>query len=251
MKLKGGLFFSLFVLITFLPAGAVELSISENRGEIGTVGFVDIDEIFKKFPETQEAKKAFKQELEKNQVLVDKKKKELFAIKSELIKLKEEKMLLDTYPKEQQDGDLSTLSSTAVNLPGYTFKSKTENQTPEEIIKNPQDDNPYTKQSVQSNVKSTDDIIAPKKNIEIKIQNLEELYEQKQIEFKTFVELTQKKLSKLEEAKKQKILAKIYEAIKQAAIEEHISVVVRKQDVLFGQKMVDLTGKVIKKLGLA
>jgi Skp family chaperone for outer membrane proteins len=72
-------FASLFFIAGFV--GAIELSMSENLGEIGTVGFVDIGEVFSKFPETQEAKRQFKSELKKEEEKINERKSEIFSFK--------------------------------------------------------------------------------------------------------------------------------------------------------------------------
>ena len=51
----------LVVLLTLAaaPVRAIELSLEENKGEKGTIGFVDMDRVFREYPETKRAKEEF------------------------------------------------------------------------------------------------------------------------------------------------------------------------------------------------
>ena len=42
----------------------LELSLEENRGQRGTVGFVDMERLFREYPETLRAKEQFEREVE-------------------------------------------------------------------------------------------------------------------------------------------------------------------------------------------
>lgn len=247
----------LLIIFTFLFfavgfSRAIVISTSENLGEIGTVGFVDMDEIFNNFPETKKAKKAFRKELKKQQKKIDKKKQEVSALKNRLIKFKEERMLLNAHAGSE-DGDLSVLAASQVALPGYTPEVSAINydlQTPQSIKKSSPDNNP-NKLSVTTSItrKNTkEELITPIKKLDIKIQNTEEELREKQSELNKLITLTRREFTEFEKIKKQNIFVKIHQAVKETAIETNISVVVRKKDILFGQKIVDLTGKVLERI---
>ncbi|HOX22309.1 MAG TPA: OmpH family outer membrane protein, partial [Elusimicrobiales bacterium] len=70
---------------------ALELTLEENRGESGSVGYVDIEKVFREYPETQRAKDAFKTELERKEKAILERKKEVFALRGEIARLKLER----------------------------------------------------------------------------------------------------------------------------------------------------------------
>ena len=59
---------------------------------------------------------------------------------------------------------------------------------------------------------------------------------------------TERELLEYESRKSEILLGRIYVALKELAIKEEVSVIIDKRNILFGQKAVDLTGKLLKKL---
>ncbi|MFI5350591.1 MAG: hypothetical protein ACHQ2Z_13675, partial [Elusimicrobiota bacterium] len=47
------------VLLSSVPLRAIELSLEENRGERGSVGYVDMQRLFNTSPDAQRAKESF------------------------------------------------------------------------------------------------------------------------------------------------------------------------------------------------
>ena len=92
MRKFKGLFLTLALLGACAAAcGALELTLEENRGEAGSVGYVDIEKVFREYPETQRAKQAFKAELERKEKTIMERKKEIFALRGEMARLKLER----------------------------------------------------------------------------------------------------------------------------------------------------------------
>ncbi|HLD29236.1 MAG TPA: hypothetical protein VJC03_02755, partial [bacterium] len=81
---------ALFRLFT-VTAFSLELSLEENRGEKGSVGYVDIERVFKESPETLRAKDDFQSQIQKKEKLLNEKKSALFALKADLSRLKQER----------------------------------------------------------------------------------------------------------------------------------------------------------------
>ena len=70
----------------------------------------------------------------------------------------------------------------------------------------------------------------------------------KEEELRLFQRQTERELLEYESRKSEILLGRIYVALKELAIKEEVSVIIDKRSILFGQKAVDLTGKLLKKL---
>ncbi|MFA6002849.1 MAG: OmpH family outer membrane protein [Elusimicrobiota bacterium] len=72
-------------------AGAIELSLEENRAERGNIGFVDMQRIFKLFPETLKAKEAFEEAVRQAEEQLNLRKTDTLKLRAELEALKAER----------------------------------------------------------------------------------------------------------------------------------------------------------------
>lgn len=128
--MKRLLILSLFLFSPFL--NAIEISLEENKAESGTVGYVDIGLIFKKY--SINSRKDFDKMILEKQNIVDDKKKELNYYKALKEKLKNEyeiaKMAEDFYKKISEavvsSGSVSnirTASASDVQISSYAVSS--------------------------------------------------------------------------------------------------------------------------------
>jgi len=86
-------------LFLFTPnARPLELSLEENKGESGTVGYVDIDRVFKEYSGTLEARKAFLGEIKKKEGSINERKRVIYALKADIAKLRQERAFALTLP---------------------------------------------------------------------------------------------------------------------------------------------------------
>jgi Skp family chaperone for outer membrane proteins len=92
------LIFLLLPLLVPLKAAALELLLEENRGESGTIGYVDIDKVFKEYSGTTGAREEFLAEIKKKEDSVNSKKAVIFALKAEIAKLRQEREFALTLP---------------------------------------------------------------------------------------------------------------------------------------------------------
>src|SRR4051812_29751004 len=73
------------------PLFAIELSLEENKGEKGTVGFVDMDRLFREYPETKKAKESFEADVQAKRVELKRRRAAISDSKSELADLQVER----------------------------------------------------------------------------------------------------------------------------------------------------------------
>ena len=72
------------VLLLSAPARAIELSLEENRGERGSVGYVDMQRLFANSPDAQRAKEGFEDLVRQAEERVNLRKAELLRLRQEL-----------------------------------------------------------------------------------------------------------------------------------------------------------------------
>jgi Skp family chaperone for outer membrane proteins len=92
------LIFLLSLALLPLNAGALELLLEENRGESGTIGYVDIDKVFKEYSGTTGAREEFLAEIKKKEDALNVRKTAIFTLKAELAKLRQEREFALTLP---------------------------------------------------------------------------------------------------------------------------------------------------------
>ena len=105
-------------------AGALEISLEENKGEKGSVGFVEIERVFKEYPETLKAKEDFQAQIRKKEKVLNEKKSEIFALKAGISRLRQEKefaknlpMRLEPVQTEQKPAPTAPSTSTPREQP--------------------------------------------------------------------------------------------------------------------------------------
>lgn len=256
----------LFLLLTDIRINSIEISLEENRAEMGTVGYVDIKKIFDKF--SPEIRKKLDNEIKKRQEDIDLMKKEIFHLKSVREKLMWEYEIAKMYEdfvskiKEQKEPQISQISSTQeisvstgfINDVSIQNSSQTisENQLQgSDVSSQDQSLEPYITMPGVGNIpisvfkfsfsSSTLLIDGEIKRLEKKIQDTE----------KKLLELKDKYDNEISiEMEKENIgvFKKIYQAIEEVAKMEGISVVIDKRNILFGIKSIDLTQKIIQKI---
>jgi len=269
----------LFVLLTLAaaPLRAIELSLEENKGEKGTIGFVDMDRVFREYPETKRAKEEFEAEVNNKRLEIKRRKSEIADLKSQLadLQIEREKTLRESLtepaviPAPAPAAPASTPVAPGVlqNLPGLgpgsapmpspstgTFDtaapaqstgSTTATQTaipglplpamaPAAPPTAPAPEKPSAAQRVR--------------DLEDKITAKQREVEDKEKAYKEFEAKSEADLIELEKHRVQLLLGKLYEVVQEVAKEEGVSVVVDKKAILFGQKAVDLTDKLLEKV---
>ena len=97
MKIK---FFVLLpvVALAVSRAAAIELSLEENRGERGSIGYIDMQRLFKTFPETLRAKENFDEVVQQAEDQLNLRKTEILRLRNEISQLKAEREFIAKTP---------------------------------------------------------------------------------------------------------------------------------------------------------
>ena len=281
------LFFIVLLAFPALNAGALELLLEENRGESGTIGYVDIDRVFKEYSGTTGAREEFIAEIKKKEEALNAKKIPIFTLKAEIAKLRQEREFAVTLPslletqrsvaeaeaataaaaqkvKEQAAAAQAAAQAAALAVQASTEAvqvSTSDAQAPAPAAPAPAPAAPpaitslpgmdgidmpgiakvpvsHFKFSVSTSVAEIDAVLI-KKEAELAA---------KEEELRLFQKQTERELLEQESRKSEMLLGRIYVALKELAIKEEVSVIIDKRNILFGQKAVDLTAKLLKKL---
>jgi Skp family chaperone for outer membrane proteins len=190
-------------------ASAIELSLKENRVQNGSIGFVDIQRIYKSFPETIKARENLNELMHQAEDQLNLRKAELLRLRSELSTLKIEREFLARTP--------ILISTTTALVP-----------------------------PAQSGNPITPGTIPPLGELNSRIAFKAGEIAQREVAFKEQQSLTEKGLVDIESRKTEMLLNRIHKAIQEVAQREGISVVIDKTNVLFGHETVDLTEKVLQ-----
>jgi Skp family chaperone for outer membrane proteins len=83
-----------------LPAAAIELSLEENKAERGNIGYIDMQRLFRTFPETIRARENFEELLRQAEEQLNLRKAEILRLRSELAELRIEREFLAKTPIE-------------------------------------------------------------------------------------------------------------------------------------------------------
>jgi Skp family chaperone for outer membrane proteins len=213
MKKTGIVLAALFTLTLSSGGNCIEISLTQNRGELGSIGYVDIERVFNSLPETKEDRESLNLEIINNQDRLKEKEKLVAELGKDLKLLKEQLKLLT--PEEVSDK-------------GENDESKL---TPED------------KSVKELEERSREDL---KKAIAKKEQELKN----RKAEMEQFRSRIEQTLLEKEDQKIEVIMGRIYRALRELANEERVSVVIDKKNILYGQKVVDLTDKLLRKLDI-
>ncbi|MBI4352237.1 MAG: hypothetical protein HY550_12445 [Elusimicrobia bacterium] len=302
-------------LLAALPpgAGALELLLEENRGESGTIGFVDIDRVFKEYSGTTGAREEFIAEIKKKEEVLNSKKAPIFTLKAEIAKLKQEREFALTLPSlletqrsvaeaaaataaaaeaakqaaEETARKAAEAAALALQVSSGTVEVSTSGaQVPAEGVQAstaapqvppaqqaqpapqaqpPQQAQPAAQPPAAASLPGMEGIDMPgiakvpvthfKFSVSTSVPEIETALAAREAELAAKEEelrllqlRTERELLEYESRKSEVLLGRIYVALRELAIKEEVSVIIDKRNILFGQKAVDLTGKLLKRL---
>lgn len=261
-----------FLLLALLPVQgrALELLLEENRGESGTIGYVDIDRVFKEYSGTTGAREEFIAEIKRKEDSVNARKTAIFTLKAELAKLRQEREFALTLPSllETQRSVAASVSRPVPPPPPAPPQPSTAAAQAVEASTAAPEALPVSTAApaaLPAGLPGMDGIDMPGvtkvpvnlfkfsvstsvPEIDAAIARKEDDLKAKEEELKLFQRMAERELLEYESRKTEILLGRIYVALKELATKEEVSVIVDKRNILFGQNAVDLTGKLLKKL---
>lgn len=265
------LIFAALLALVPLKAAALELLLEENRGESGTIGYVDIDRVFKEYSGTTGAREEFVAEIKRKEDEVNARKTAIFTLKAEIAKLRQERAFALTLPSlletkrsvDQAAGEpagdvqastrpappavqLSTQAAPQAQISTAAAVAVSTAAAPEGLPGMEGIDMPGISKVPVNRFKFSVSTSVPE--IDLAIARKENELKDKEEDLRGFQRMAEKELLEYESRKSELLLGRIYVALKELAAKEEVSVVVDKRNILYGQKAVDLTDKLLKKL---
>lgn len=266
----------LLCVFCILFAGAIEISLEENKAESGTVGYVDIEKVFSKYSLTAGEREKFREKVREKQDYIDRGKNKIEELEKEIRKLEKEKRLAGEIIKKSLESEpFEAPSSTAAAAVSSPAKAAAGETTYEEDViastgaagKDFSEDapSPGEKETRTSTAAAAGLLDLPgvsgvpigtfefsvstsPSEIQAAIDGKKKKIEKIKRGLKEFRKNAEEELLKDERYKSQKIILGIYSALKDLAMEQGASVVIDKESILYGNKAVDLTDTLLEKL---
>jgi Skp family chaperone for outer membrane proteins len=110
------LFLALISLFSGVSSASIELSLESNRVKRGNIGYVDMEVLFKKFPETIQAKKKFKADIQKAEDQINLEKIGVLHLRQDLSELRMERRYAS---KENLSASTVAAIAPIPSLPGF------------------------------------------------------------------------------------------------------------------------------------
>ncbi|MEK7388684.1 MAG: OmpH family outer membrane protein [Elusimicrobiota bacterium] len=260
----------LIALSVCVPARAIELALEENRAERGSVGFVDMQRLFKASPDASRAREGLEELVRQAEERVNGKKADILKLRQDLESLGVEREELAKAPPptparppepakpiEPAASAASTTPATGVpetstqpsviNLPGLgdsSMKIDRPGTSPLNPTAQSTPTQPAAAPPAPNKPNSAQRLIEIDGQLAAKRAEIARL----QADLDRERQGTEKNLLDAEGRKTDQVLARLYRAISEVAKKEGVSVVVDKAATLYGHPAVDLTDKVLKQL---
>lgn len=90
-----------FLILFIFPQSlyALEIFLNKNRSESGTIGFVDIDRVFREYSGTAASKNELEQEVRRKEAEIERRKNVIYKLKAKSARLRQEKELASVLPE--------------------------------------------------------------------------------------------------------------------------------------------------------
>ncbi len=233
---------ALTCVFTVSTAHAIELSLEENRAERGSVGYVDMQRLFKSSPDAARAKEGLEELVRQAEERVNIKKAELLRLRQEFGSLKIERNELEksvpAMPAPPSAPLSSTLPSKSTEPPNAVLVAV--GTTTAALVVSTATVLPLavTGPTVAQRLLEFDGKIAAK---QVQIDHIQDEIDHERLD-------SEHALLDAEGRKTDQVFARLYRVISEVAKHEGISVVVDKSAMLYGHPALDLTDKVLKQL---
>ncbi len=237
MNIRNLILFSIFYSLFSLFCYSVEIPIEGSSGGAVSIACVDMEKLFKEYPKVEQSKKEYETlkkekqtELEEKEIEIKNIQEEIKNIEKEIENIKEsihkisESEIVQPIEISTAPVEILISTDTEILISTETFSETITTST-------------FT-------VSKTTDIAT----LEIQLQEKKNIIEEKNKEYKELEEKIKKELKEFETSKTMAIMADLYKIIKELAEEENISIVVEKQNILYGLPNTDITDKVIDRL---
>lgn len=228
-----------FMLVFASAARGLEIPVRRGGAGGATVGYVDMELVFREYPEAKKAREEYRQELLRQKTELAARERALEDLKGEIDVLKGKAALaaaVDRSTDTSSPGGLAAGASSAASpLPGAVPAVSTGTPAPAD---------PSTlkgESAGQASGTAAPVISTAAAASQAEIGKREDLLLKRQKELEEARDSSAKSLREFEASRSKTILGRLYKALVELAEERGISIVVDKSAILYGQNTVDLT----------
>jgi Skp family chaperone for outer membrane proteins len=229
-----------FIVVIFTPllSFSVEIPLDKHPEAVtnttqqgsANIGYVDIDKVFAEHPMTKRLKDEFC-------ITADKKKSELRSIQMEIGRLEQIIVSSTTIVNRSKEEILILKNAGSKIAPPVVQSTSTSRQ----VIQSTASAKPLSLQEMAEKERSIPEM-------EKGIEELRKKIEAKKLEVPKMLESEKECLTKLEEDQTNSVLADIYSVLEKVAEEEDVTIIIDKNQLLYGKSVRDLTEKVLDRL---
>ena len=231
-----------FVLAILCPAlsFSVEIPLDKHPEAVAAnasqgsanIAYVDIDKVFSEHPMTKRLKDEFC-------LTADKKKIELKSLLAEIARIEQIIVSSASIVNKSKEEVVNFKNMGSKLIQSVTQSSAAASQVVQSTAA------PSAKLLTPSEIAEKEKLIA---GMEKEIEGLKKKIEEKKLEIPKLVETQKECLNKLEEDQTNAVLIDIYSVFEKVAEEEDVTIIIDKNQLLYGKSVKDLTEKVLDRL---
>ena len=248
----------LALFITAAPLSAIEIPLAEF-GKTTSVAYLDIHRVFEAYPETEKARIALNQLIAQKKDDITAKKEEIAALKTQIEFLKKQMNAVvpstapKTGPAQAPAAPVTPDVKSSTGGPEPLTHLTLPETSPLKFLFTPPEGSTATAEDAgrvkfSTFSKSAPEILPgiPSPGPSLSEKEIELLKKQSDLEI--FIGTAQQEVQQMEEGKTMTVMARIYKALEDISNKEGYAVIVDKENILYGDKTIDITENVIYRL---
>ncbi|MBD3271980.1 MAG: hypothetical protein GF384_05530 [Elusimicrobia bacterium] len=208
-----------------IPLGEETRAAARADGAL-RIGVVDMELIFREFPETRRGRQDLEKEIQHVQKEITEREKEIAQL-------------------EQEVEEMKSVQDTTGSMPGMNKTEENEESSDDNEAVTESDQNQKSEENSEEKEKREQQ---DTKDFVKLLNEKESLLKEKKKELTEFTEKSKVNILAFEERKSKEILDKLYRFLSEIAKEENIDIILDKSYVLYGKPAVDVTEKLRRRL---
>lgn len=257
MNKKTAAILTLLALSAPVALRALEIPL-ESFGKGTKIAYVNMHKVFEAYPETEKARLDLTRIIEEKRSEISAKKEEIAQLKGEIDFIKRQQTSVDpsdesraAAAEEKKKEELVPVEDP--QAPDATTSLTVPENSPLKFLFSPPDESTSTAEAEEEKpaVKVSTggpQILPGIPSLKPQLEEKEADLSRKQADLEAFVGATQQEIKDLEEGKTMTLLARIYKTLEEISAKDGYTIVVDKQNILYGENTVDITESVIWRL---
>ena len=240
-------------LLLVRPCSGMEIPLGQAESQVQKVAYVNMHKIFEAFPGTEKARAELRQQIDEKKAEITARKEEIAKLKGEVDFLRKQMSAVEPgkAPKAPPPEEEETQPAPESKGPDQVTPLALPPGSPMKFLFSP----PQASTDVEKQVKPPVEISSSAPSIlpgipspGPQLKDKEADLARKQADLDAFVGAAEADIKRMEEGQTMTIMAQIYKTLQDIAAKEGYSVVIDRENLLYGDKAVDITDQVIWKL---